>query len=148
MERRMALAVAAAGALMAGTGAVGAHGLLTSSDGPAAHASDAASAGAPQESTTSLVPVTVTEKRDVFDLVVVPTAPASPPAVAAVRVDEPEHLGDSEESSDDESESEPTTSAPSTTAVSSSSPSMPPGCIDGELEDDGRWNCQSSEHDD
>jgi len=155
----MALAVAAAGALMSATGVVGATSMLASSDraadGPGTASGLVSDGGSPGTS-TSLDPITVTEKRDVFDMVVVPTTPAPPASLVALPLAGTSLLGDEEEGHDGPTEPErttATTAAPRpastpTTTTTPASPPMPSGCIDGQLEDDGRWNCQSPEHDD
>ena len=172
VERGMALVVAAAGALMSATGVVGATGMLTGSDRAAdllsAPVTDMASVGSPLRTSTPLEPITVTERRDIFDMVVVPSQPEQPPAPAPVAPTNTLLHGDGAgaEEAAPAPVSTTTTSppavtprpAPTTTTTPTTTPTttttkpsrrqMPRGCIDGELEDDGRWNCQSPESDD
>jgi hypothetical protein len=117
-------------------------GLLRAPDVEAASAPSSTTVTTVPLTTTSLEPVVVTEVRDVYDTIVVPTsaAPAPAPSPAAplpVSAAPP-----------------PATAPPATTTTTERPdgvpddwpedepiPPMPPGCEKPQLEDDGEWNC-------
>lgn len=165
MERRQAMALAAAGALLgAAAVAAGTSGLLhevgDAATGsidfgqPSAVADEAASATSPN-------PVVVTETRDVYDTIVVSAPRGGAPPGPDVEDDtsggsSPPKAGSGLSSGGTTTTappSPPTTHSGGTTTTTRPPgvpddwpadqpiPPMPPGCQKPQLEDDGHWNC-------
>ena len=169
MERRTALAVAAAGAMLTAVAVVaGASGLLRSPETEAA-ASDPASADVPAPASTSLEPVVVTETRDVYDTVAVdattdadgeaagasegpaPTSGPSSPQRRASSTTTPPAPPPTHPVSPTTTTTTPTPTPTTTTTrppgvpadwpADRPIPPMPANCRHPQLEDNGVWNC-------
>lgn len=166
MERRQAMAVAAAGALVAAAAvAAGTSGLLQevgdSAAGSLGFGAPAPVAGAADTTSTALEPVVITEVRDVYDTIVVgPARPAASPSSAdpgpgAVPVPTSGSSGTGSPGVTATTEPDgPTTTSPGGSTTTTRPPGvpddwpadepippMPPGCQEPQLEDDGHWNC-------
>lgn len=171
MERRKALAVAASTALLASSGVIATFAAWTGGDDSTATAGTApvtvplgARSNAPD--TTPLDPVIVTERRDIYDQVVVagtpqaaggsaapsaqaaPTATAPAPAAAAVKPSaKPTASAATGTASATTTSPSPTTTTrppgvPKDWPADRPIPPMPAGCRQPQLEDNGTWNCQ------
>lgn len=148
------MAVAAAGAMLSASGVVaGTSGLLRATDVEAASAPSSTTVTTVPLTTTSLEPVVVTETRDVYDMIVVPTPPpTSAPASAPVGSGAPAPAAVAPVSSG-AAAPPPAAVPPSTTTTTRPPgvpddwpadepiPPMPPGCQKPQLEDNGEWNC-------
>jgi hypothetical protein len=156
VERRKAMAVAAAGAMLSASGVVAAGvGLRHGSELAAIEPPSTTVSTAPRpEAASTPEPVFVTEIRDVYDRVVIPTSsPTNVPASAAADDVPPPAAA-----------TQPAAGAPGTTTTGPSTtttidpryedaeipedwpadrpiPPMPEDCDEPHLEDNGVWNC-------
>jgi len=169
MERRRAIALAAAGSLIGAASVVAAAtGLLHAPDAPVSAAGPidtAAPPAAPDVVAGPLDPVILTERRDVYDTVMVQTPTPSPAAAGAdpgtalqgtaksSPATKPGGATTTTTTTNQSVLSSPTTTVPSTTTTTRPPgvpsdwpadkpiPPMPPGCQKPQLEDNGVWNC-------
>lgn len=155
MERRTALAIAAAASLLSASGvvAVGAGALRSTHPPASTDLSSSATTPVDPEPQMPLAPVEVTETRDVFDTIVIPSA-AKPDAPADRSAIQPIAAVDTGE--DPTGQPAPPTT-PTTIAATTSTtrppgvpadwpadrpiPPMPADCQQAQLEDNGTWNC-------
>jgi hypothetical protein len=147
------MAVAAAGAMLSASGVVAAtSGLLHTADVEAASAPSSSTVTTVPLTTTSLDPVVVTETRDIYDTIVVPTSATPAPAPAPAPGPAPAPAAPLPVTSG--SATPPAPAAPVATTTTERPdgvpeswpegqpiPPMPPDCQKPQLEDNGVWNC-------